>query len=90
MLFLNLVAFLLLLGGPIVGYHAAMGRLAPRRWQVMAWSAAGGAVAAVLLIGMMLFAELWWFRTPGELLRPGLPSLAGMRCSGSCSDSPVW
>jgi hypothetical protein len=73
MLFLNIFASLLLLGGPIVGYQVAMRRRAPRRWGVIAWSAAGGAVGAVVLIGVMLFAELWSFKTAGELLRPGLP-----------------
>jgi hypothetical protein len=73
MLFLNIFALLLLLGGPIVGYQVAMHRGAPRRWQVVAWCTAGGAVAAVVLIGVMLLAELWSFKTAGELLRPGLP-----------------
>src|SRR5881392_408144 len=73
MLFVNLFAVLLLLGGPIVGYQVAIRRGAARQWQVTGWCTAGGAVAAVVLIGVMLFAELWSFKTTGEVLRPGLP-----------------
>ena len=54
MLFVNLFAVLLLLGGPIVGYQVAIRRRAPR-WKVITWCTAGGAVAAVVLIGVMLF-----------------------------------
>src|SRR5205814_6022386 len=48
-------------------------QLTARRWQVMAWCGAGGAVAAVMLIGMMLLSELSSFATAGDLARAALP-----------------
>jgi len=74
MLFLNIVKFMFMLGGPIAGYRLVMRRfLVPRRWQVIAWCAAGGAAAAVLQIDLLLLFQLSWFATTGDLVRAALP-----------------
>jgi hypothetical protein len=72
MSFLNIVAFLLLIAGPIVGYRVAARELRPRRWKVLARSAAGGAVGAVLMIGLLLNAELLSYANAGDFLRATL------------------
>jgi len=63
MLFLNLFAFTLLLGGPIAGYRFATWRKEPRRWEVVAFCAAGGLVAAIFLYGTLLLTHLADFPT---------------------------
>jgi len=74
MLSLNLLKFVLLLSGPIVGYHLAMRRFkVPMRGQVIEWCAAGGTVAAVVQIGWLLVFDLSWFATTTDMLRAALP-----------------
>lgn len=51
----TILAYLLLLGGLIVGYRFAMGQLVPRHWKVIVWSAVGGVAAAVLFIVVLLW-----------------------------------
>ncbi|HEY2854877.1 MAG TPA: FecR domain-containing protein [Gemmatimonadaceae bacterium] len=63
MLFLNLFAFTLLLGGPIAGYRFATWRKEPRRWEVVAFCVAGGLVATICLFGTLLLADLTDFPT---------------------------
>jgi len=63
LLFLNLFAFSLVLGGPIAGYHFVTRRKAPRRWEVVAFCAAGGFVAAIFLLGTLVLTEVWDFPT---------------------------
>jgi hypothetical protein len=68
MLFLNLFAFTLLLGGPIAGYRFATWRKEPRRWEVVAFCAAGGFVAAIFLLGTLVLTEVWDFPTASMAL----------------------
>ena len=70
MLIVNIVASLILLLGPIVGYRASAGGT-PKRWHVIAWSAVGGAASGVLLFGVMFLSELW-DATARELLRTAI------------------
>jgi hypothetical protein len=63
MLFLNLFAYTLLLGGPIAGYRFVTRRKEPRRWEVVAFCAAGGFVAAIFLIGTLVLTEMSDFPT---------------------------
>jgi len=63
MLFLNLFKFTLLLGGPIAGYRFATWRKEPRRWEVVAFCAAGGFVAAIFFYGTLVLAEVSDFPT---------------------------
>jgi hypothetical protein len=63
MLFLELFAFTLLLGGPIAGYRFATWRKEPRHWDVVGFCAAGGFVAALFLLGTLLLTELSDFPT---------------------------
>src|SRR4029077_6382431 len=63
MLFLNLFKFTLLLGGPIAGYRFATWRTEPRRWEVLAFGAAGGLVAAIFFYGTLVLAEVSDFPT---------------------------
>src|SRR5213596_1707390 len=58
MRFLNLFAFTLLVGGPIIGYRFATWRKEPRRWEVVAFCGAGGFVGAIFLIGTLVLTEL--------------------------------
>jgi hypothetical protein len=58
MLFVTLFKFTLLLGGPIAGYRFATWRREPRRWEVVAFCAAGGFVAAIFVIGTLVLTEL--------------------------------
>jgi ferric-dicitrate binding protein FerR (iron transport regulator) len=58
MRFLQLYAYTLLLGGPIVGYRIATRWMVPRRRHVMAFCAAGGAAGAVVLIATLLLTEM--------------------------------
>ncbi|MFL5615414.1 MAG: FecR domain-containing protein [Gemmatimonadaceae bacterium] len=58
MLFLNLFGFTLLLGGPLIGYRFATWRKEPRRWEVVAFCAAGGFVAAIFSIGTLVLTEV--------------------------------
>src|SRR5690349_22539651 len=64
----NVLALLLFISGPVVAYSAVVGEPVVRRWQLVAWSTVGGAVAAVMLIGMLLTFELWANWTPPQLL----------------------
>jgi len=59
MLFLNLFAFTLLLGGPIAGYCFASWRKDPSRRKVVALCGAGGFVAAIFLLGTLVLTEVW-------------------------------
>ena len=72
MLIVNCVAALLLLGGPILGYRAAMHRRKPKRGVVIAWSVLGGAAAAILLLAIMFLSELWYWapQDPSQKLVP--------------------
>lgn len=67
MLFFTLFAFTLLLGGPIAGYRFATWRKEPRRWQVVAFCAAGGFVAAIFLFGTLLLTEMADFPTVSRM-----------------------
>src|SRR5690348_11900548 len=73
MSFLNLVRIALLLGGSLAGYRAAMRRPARTRGKTIAWSAAGGAVGAVIFMSIMMLFELSWFTTVEGFLRQALP-----------------
>jgi len=75
MLFVNLLKISLLFAGPIVGYQFAMRRPVRRRWKTIVSCAAGGAVASLPLIGIMLFSELSWFSTTGDLIRAALAAV---------------
>jgi hypothetical protein len=63
MLFLSLFSHTLLLVGPIAGYRFATWRKEPRRWDVVAFCAAGGFVAAAFLFGTLLLTEVASFPT---------------------------
>jgi len=63
MLIVNLLAFTLLLGGPIAGYRFATWRKALRRWDVVALCGAGGFVAAIFLFATLVLTELSDFPT---------------------------
>ena len=69
MLFLRLFAYTLLLGGPIAGYRFATWRKEPRRWEVVAFCAGGGFVAAIFVVATLLLTELSSFpMVRGEVL----------------------
>ena len=70
MLFFNLFAFTLMFGGPIVGYRFATWRKEPRRWDVVAFCAAGGFVAAIFLFGTLLLTEVSDFATVRRIALP--------------------
>lgn len=73
MAFINLMAFMFFLGGPIEGYHAVMGPAPTPRWRILAWSSGGGAAGAVLLAALLLGTELSSYHT----MLPRVPMLAG-------------
>lgn len=55
--FFNFLAVLFFVGGPIMGFRMAMREPGKwRRWQVMMWSAAGGAVACDVFLGLLFVA----------------------------------
>lgn len=58
MVYVKLLVYLLLFSGPIIGYRIAARGLKPRRWKLMVYAAAGGAVAALLLIAALWSTEL--------------------------------
>src|SRR5690348_9056233 len=74
MLLVNLYAYTLLLGGPIVGYRIATRWMVPRRRHVMAFCAAGGAAGAVVLTATLLLTEVSSF----AVLRPTALPVIGM------------
>ena len=63
MLIVNLLAFTLLLGGPIAAYRFATRRKDPSRQKVVALCGAGGFVAAIFLLGTLVLTEVWDFPT---------------------------
>jgi hypothetical protein len=75
MIFLNFVGLLLLLAGPIAGYWIATRQTMATRWQVLVWSATGGAVAADVFIGLLLLAELLPNAPTRNLVRPVVASV---------------
>ena len=77
MLFLNIVALILLLVGPIVGYRIAVHGLAarPRRWRFMAYAGAGGAAAGLVMLELLDHADLLGFASLIDLVRHNLPFL---------------
>ena len=56
--FIEGLAFLLSLAGPIICYRAAARGQMPTRLKVLAWSAAGGAAAGITMTALLLFVEL--------------------------------
>lgn len=78
--FLNLCAYCLLLGGPIVGYRIATRGMVPRRRHVVAFCTAGGAAGAVAVIAVLLLTGLSSFATlrPGALPFIGRYTLVGL------------
>src|SRR4051794_30058269 len=59
MFFLNFLAYIVLIGGPVVAYHVATSQPSPtRRLEILIWSGAGGAVAAILLLALTLLFDL--------------------------------
>lgn len=72
--FLNFVALLLLLAGPVVGFWVAMHLPNRKRWKVVLWSAAGGASASILFIVVLLLTDLLPSSPTRVLLRTALTS----------------
>jgi hypothetical protein len=73
-LFVDLIAVVLLLAGPIAGYHVAMRQGAATRWLVAVWSAAGGAVAANVYFGVLLLVRVMT-HAPRSSLSPAAASI---------------
>src|SRR5690348_11922595 len=74
MLFLNVYAYALLLGGPMVAHYVGTSRRIRERWHVMAFCAAGGAAGAIVLNATLLLTDVSSF----AVLRPSLLRVIGM------------